>query len=212
MDQVRDLRRRARRILTRVVSTLIVVAASTFLSSCSGPTHYVRPAPAVEDNSLGPGDVFAVRVFGEQDMSQDYRVAPDGTIDFPYVGRLRVQGLAGTEVADTIRRRLVEDEILRNPQVSVYVKEINSRHILILGQVAHPGTLPFEQNMTIVQAITAAGGFTPLADQGRVRLTRRVRGGGQRSYALPVDMISEGRATNVSLAPNDIIVVPQSTF
>jgi polysaccharide export outer membrane protein len=164
----------------------------------------------MDDNALGPGDVFAVRVFGEQEMSQDYRVAQDGTIDFPYVGRLHVQGLEPTTVADQLRTRLREGEILRNPQVSVYVREINSRHILVLGQVAHPGTLTYEQNMTIVQAITASGGFSPLADQNRVRLTRRVRGGQQRSYIIPVEMISEGRAGNVLLAPNDIILVPQS--
>lgn len=194
--------------LARVVLAFVLLASGCFGANI----HYIPPPPAEEDNSLGPNDVFAVRVFGEQDLSQDYRVAADGTIDFPYVGRVRVQGLEPTEVADLLRRELEAREILRRPQVSVLVRETNSRRISVFGQVQRPGTFAYEQNMTIVQAITGAGGFTALADQANTRLTRRVRGGGQRSFRIPVDLVAEGRIANVTLAPGDIIFVPERTF
>ena len=194
-------------------STLPRLLCLLVLSACSPSTiTFVRPPAPVEDNTLGPGDVFGVRVFGEQDMSQEYRVSPDGTIDFPFVGRVRVMGMDPNRVADEIRTQLREREILVNPQVSVYIREFNSRRINVIGQVQRPGTFPFEQNMNIVQAISIAGGFTPIADQGSVRLTRKLRGGGQRSYVIPVDLIAQGRTGNVSMAPGDIIFVPERPF
>lgn len=180
---------------------------------CSGNSvHFTPPPPAADDNALGPGDVFGVRVFGEAELSQDYRVAPDGTIDFPYVGRVHVQGMTPTETADALRQQLHDRQILVNPQVSVIIREFNSRRINILGQVAHPGTFPFEQNMTIVQAVSLAGGFTALANQRSVRLTRRLRRSGTQSYEIPVDLIATGRASNVYLAPGDTIFVPENPF
>ncbi len=190
-----------------------LLALTLLLAGCaSGEVRFTQPPPPDTENVLGPNDVFAVRVFGEADMSADYRVAPDGSIDFPYIGRLRVQGLSTPQVADRIQTALVERQILRQPQVSIFVREINSRTISILGQVQHPGSFPFQQNMSIVQGITAAGGFTPLANQHSVRLTRRTRAGAAQSYEIPVDAIAEGRAATVTLAPGDVIVVPERAF
>lgn len=211
MDEVRSLRRRTCQLVAFCLTGLVL--SSVLGIACATTTvRFVPPPPAVEDNTLGPNDVFAVRVFGEQDMSQDYRVAPDGTIDFPYIGRIRVQGMEPSQIADTLRTELQNREILRNPQVSVFVRELNSRRISVLGQVQRPGTFPFEQNMTIVQAITAAGGFTALANASTVRLTRNVRGGGRRTYTIPVDLIAEGKIGNITLAPGDVIFVPERVF
>lgn len=189
------------------------VAVLSLSAGCAGgDLHFRPPPPAPEENVLGPNDVFAIRVFGEADMSADYRVAPDGSIDFPYLNRVHVQGLTPPQVADRIQTALLERQILRAPQVSVFVREVNSRTISILGQVQHPGTFPFQQNMNIVQGITTAGGFTPLASQGSVHLTRRVRAGGQQSYEIPVDAIVEGRVGTVLLSPGDVIFVPERAF
>jgi polysaccharide export outer membrane protein len=211
MGQAGSLSGRARQLVARALA-ILVVGFAVFAASagCAGSNvRFVPPPPAAEDNTLGVSDVFAVRVFGEQDMSQEYRIAPDGTIDFPYLGRIWVQGMEPSQIADTLRDRLREREILRDPQVSVYVRELNSRRVSILGQVQRPGTFPYEQNMTIIQAITAAGGFTPLAEQTLVRLTRNVRGSGRRSYTIPVNLIAEGRIANVNVAPGDVIFVPE---
>lgn len=169
------------------------------------------PAP-IEDLSLNAGDVFAIRVFGETDMSQDYRVAPDGTIDFPYLGRVHVAGSEPSRIADEIQGALRDRQILRNPQVSVYVRELSSRSITIVGAVARPGTFPFTPNMSIVQAVSVAGGFSGIADQSAVRLTRSVRGGSRRTYVIPVDMMIDGRIANITLGPGDVLSVPERVF
>jgi polysaccharide export outer membrane protein len=216
MDEARAVPgRQAQLVAVRAVfvAALLAINAAVSTAGCSGTNvNYRPPPPAVEDNSLGPGDVFAVRVFGEQELSQDYRVAQDGSIDFPYVGRIRVEGKEPTEVQDIIRRELLSREILRNPQVSVLVREVNSRRIRVFGQVQHPGSFTYRQGMTIVDAITEAGGFTAIADQGNTRLTRRIRGGRQRTYQVPVDQIAESRIGNVLLAPGDIVSVPERAF
>ncbi len=193
---------------------LRLVLATAVLASCFTGRRQLVPPPPADENTLGPGDVFQVRVFGEADLSQEYRVADDGTIDFPFLVRVRVQGLNTSQVADVIRTQLLQRQILRDPQVSVNVREVNSRRISVFGQVQHPGTFPFQHGMTIVQAITLAGGFTQLAAQGATRLTRRNRAvsGGQRTYNVPVNEILEDRASNVLLAPGDVIYVPESAL
>lgn len=196
--------------MTRLAFLLLATLA--YAACAGGELRFTAPPPAIDENVLGPNDVFAVRVFGETDMSADYRVAPDGSIDFPYIGRVQVQGMTPPQVADRLQTELHDRQILRQPQVSIFVREINSRTISILGQVQHPGTFPYLQNMNIVQGITAAGGFTPLANQHSVRLTRRVRSGGQRSYEIPVDAIAEGRAATVLLAPGDVLFIPERAF
>jgi len=215
MDQVRSVSWRSCKLVNwfnvfRFFFGYLLVCWALSFVACSPGVNFVRPEPALEDTSLGSGDVFVVRVFGEPELSQEYKVAEDGTIDFPYLGRLAITGRVPSQIADEIQRLLLEREILRYPQVSVLVKESNSKRLTILGSVQRPGTLPYESNMTIMEAITRAGGFSNLADDTRVRLTRRVRNGALRTYEIPCSLISDGRVENIRVAPGDIIFVPQS--
>jgi polysaccharide export outer membrane protein len=164
-----------------------------------------------EDTTLGAGDVFDVRVFGEADLSGTYRVAQDGTIDFPLVGRLAVASREPTEVADLIASRLRDGGMLRNPQVSVLVKEYNSKRISVVGAVARPGTFPMSAGLTVVQAISLAGGFTPLASRNQTVVTRRV---GDRvfRYRVAVDDVTDGQVADFPLAAGDILYVPERVF
>jgi polysaccharide export outer membrane protein len=160
--------------------------------------------------ALGPGDKFDIRVFGEPDFTGTYRVDPDGTISYPYVGQVKVDGLRPNEVSKLIREKLAE-KYLRNPQVSVLVQEQVSKKITIIGQVAHPGTFPFTANMNVVEAITVAGGFTPIASKDHTTITR-IEAGRKFSIEVPVGRIGEGKAQNVSVRPGDIISVPERMF
>lgn len=95
------------------------------------------------------------------------------------------------------------------PQVSVFVREVSSRRIDVIGQVARPGSLTFTPAMTIVQAISGAGGFTPLANRDRVVLIRSYRGQ-RRTFTIPVQGIIEGRFATVILSPGDVVNVPKN--
>ena len=135
---------------------LLLLVASTAGCPASRAIEIRRSeAPPKVDLSLGPGDVFDVRIFGENDLSGRYRVGGEGAIEFPLIGALKVAGLAPAEVGALIARRL-RDGILRSPQVSIFVVEQVSKKVHILGQVAKPGTFAYAPGMNIVEAITQA--------------------------------------------------------
>lgn len=173
----------------------------------STPVQAVELAP---DERLGIDDVFEVRVFGEQDLSDTYRVAADGTIDYPFVGRISVIGMRSGDVQELIATKL-KNGYLKNPQVSLMVREWNSRKVSVIGQVQKPGSVAYFPNMTIVDAIAAAGGFTGIASKNAVTL-RRENKGAVESRNCPVADISEGKAPNVILRPGDILVVEERLF
>lgn len=159
---------------------------------------------------LGSGDVVEVRVFGESDFSGLHRITASGHIDYPFCGRLAATGRTPSELGEAIATCL-RAGLLRQPQVTVSLREYNSRKIFVLGEVQKPGTFPYEDGMTVVQALSLAGGFTKLAAKNACNLTRTEEGR-ERRYALRVEEIALGRAPNVVLQPGDILFIPESFF
>ena len=192
------------------------ISACVFVLLCSCASRQHQPAGAVEavamapEERLGIDDVFEVRVFAEPDLSGAYRIAADGTVDYPFAGRISVVGLRSGDVQDLIASKL-RDGYVKHPQVSVMVKEWNSRKVSVIGQVQKPGAVVYFPNMTIVDAIAAAGGFTGIAAKNSVTLRREAKGAVE-SRNYPVADISEGRAPNVVLRPGDILVVEERLF
>lgn len=173
------------------------------------------PPPPVDDNvpsdRIGIDDVFDIRIFGETDLSGSYRVATDGTIDFPLAGRLEVAGITTTELQQLLVSRL-KDGYLKSPQISVMMKEWNSRKVSVLGQVKNPGPVPYRPSMTIVDAIASAGGFTPTAAKNSVNLRRESGDGKVQTRVYPVASITEGQSPNVLVRPGDVLVVDERLF
>lgn len=174
-----------------------------------------RPLPPTPDRAallqgalLGVGDVVEVRVYEEKELSGLFRVATDGTFQYPLVGKVQAGGLTPGALSDELTSRLKEG-FIRNPQVTVFVKESNSKKIFVLGEVNKPGTFPYEDSMTVVQAITMAGGFRELADKNRTVVTRVVDGT-EKKFVAPVESIGLGREQNVQLQPGDIVFVPET--
>jgi len=176
----------------------------------SGDSAVLPASREIVDDRLGVDDAFIVRVYGEPDLSGEYRVAMDGTIDFPLAGRIVVKGLEVGELQRQIVKRLKAGYLL-DPQVTVTVKEWNSRKVSVLGQVVRPGPIPYFPNMTIVDAIASAGGFTGVAAKNSVNLRREVTGKVE-TRTFPVADISEGRSPNVSILPGDVLVVEERLF
>lgn len=181
------------------------------LGACPGTGGtVVRTAdqPPTVDMSLGPADVFEVRVYGEPELTSTYRVSPEGSIDFPLIGSVVVKGMTAAQVAEQIRGRLVT--YVKQPQVSVFVKEINSKRVTVYGQVQRPGTVNFVEFMTITQAISVAGGLTAMAARDRVRVSRN-REGKTETVQVNLKEVAEGNATYY-LQPGDEIFVPERVF
>jgi polysaccharide export outer membrane protein len=193
-----------------------LVLSIALLSACASRGGTLPPAaladrPAeVVASTLGPGDVFEVRVFQEPELSGVYQVGPQGDIIFPLCKRVLVGGLDANGAAERLRACLA-DGYLRNPQVSVLVKEYNSKKIFVFGEVQKPGTFAYEDGMSVVQAVTLAGGFTRTASQNSTSVTRRVNGQ-EVKVKVNVEDIALGKAVNFTLEPGDIVYVPESLF
>lgn len=193
--------------MIRWIGFLLVLAGG-----CRGPVDTTTiPPPSTNDTTLGASDVFEVRVFNEVALTGQYRVAQDGTIDFPLIGQLQVAGLEPAAVARNIENELRRREFLRDPQVSVFVQEYLSKRVSVVGAVSAPGTFPVGTGMTLVQAITLAGGFHEMADRNGTTLSRRVEGEIQR-FRVPVDEITSGQRADVPIGAGDIINVPRRVF
>jgi len=194
-----------------LIATLLVLASGSPACSKRGVQVTEVPPPATDDTTLGPGDVFSVRVYGEEAMTGAHQVAPDGTINFPLLGAIQVNGLEPTDVAQKIQAELIAQDFLRSPHVSVYVEEYASKRISVVGAVANPGTFPLEPGMTVVQAISMAGGFSSLADRDGTVVTRRIDEDIIR-YRVPVARVTKGQAEDIEVAAGDIIFVPERLF
>ncbi|MFT3922635.1 MAG: polysaccharide biosynthesis/export family protein [Myxococcales bacterium] len=177
--------------------------------------HSGASAPPVqapeEDTTLGSGDVFEVRVFGEKDLTGKYQVGPDGTINYPFLGNITVAGKEAVEVANAIRDGLKNGQYLLNPSVSVFVEQSNSKRISVLGAVGKPGTQVIVPGLTVVQAVSNSGGFTPLASKDDTVVTRRLNGKLEK-YRIPVTEITRGNAEDFPLRAGDIVFVPERVF
>ena len=193
-------------------------AALLLLAACApggrGPAAPSLPSSAspldLVAAALGPGDVFEVRVFQEPELSGVFQVGPQGDIIFPLCKRVVVGGLSANGVAEKLRACL-SDGFLRDPQVSVLVKEFNSKKIFVFGEVQKPGTFAYEEGMSIIQALTLAGGFTKTAAQNSTSVTRNVNGQEVKVKVNAQD-IALGKAPNYRLEPGDIVFVPESLF
>jgi protein involved in polysaccharide export with SLBB domain len=192
------------------------VAAVTFglaaaLGGCGDPppSEYPSQEVHVEDSRLGIGDKIAIRVFygRGKEMNSEYTIDVHGGIAFPLLGDIEVLGLSRGELERTLQEQL-SDGYLVNPVVSVDLMEVRSRQITILGQVASPGTLPYFEGMSIVEAISQAGGFTAMARKNSVRVTRH-NGKEKKDYTVPVEAIAENRADRFLVRPGDVIFVPE---
>jgi polysaccharide export outer membrane protein len=195
----------------------LLVAASigmiSLAAGCGSSNQNMRVdlPPPTEKSTVGPGDVFTMEIVGERELPKEYQVASDGTVDIPYLQTVPVAGLEPQEIARLVRKLLIEKQVLSDPSVVVQVKEYNSRRITILGQVAKPGTFPYTTGLTLIQALSQAGGLTGIANLDKVNLTRRTTGG-SRTVVVSVGPIMEGRASDIPLQSGDRIFVHERLF
>jgi protein involved in polysaccharide export with SLBB domain len=200
--------------IARLLRRCALVALLTLLvagcGSQSAPRATTLPPPS-EKTVIGPGDVFSMQIVTEKDLPAEYQVASDGTVDLPYVQTLSVAGLEPQEIARLVRQHLIQKKILTDPIVVVQVKEYHSRTVILLGQVAKPGSFPLTPGLSLMQAISLAGGLTAIANDDNVTLTRKVDKG-TKTVNVSVDAITDGKAPDVPLQAGDRIYVHERLF
>lgn len=151
----------------------------------------------ISDYVLGSGDRVRVVVFGQDDLSGEFKVDGAGNISLPLIQVVKAAGLTLRQLEQTITNKLKPD-FLKNPRVSLEV--LNYRPFYIIGQVKNPGSYPYVAGMTVVNAIALAGGYTYRASESKVLITQ-VKGGKQRPA---------NRSTRV--LPGDVIEIPERFF
>jgi polysaccharide biosynthesis/export protein len=165
------------------------------------------------DYIIGPEDVLEITVWKNSDLSKQVQVRPDGRISLPLVGDVSAVGRTATQLTVDIATRL--RSYMENPTVSIVVKEVNSYAIYVLGEVIAPGKYPLKSKTTLLQAITVAHGFTPVAARNKIVVFRFGKDGEaltkiKASYDDIV--LRDGSSQNIELKPGDQIVVPSETM
>lgn len=183
----------------------------------SGAQQAAGAAPTTEYR-LFARDLVRVSVHGEEDLKAlDRRIDGAGRISLPLISAVEIKGLTPAEAEAAIAKVYLDEQILIRPQVSVAVIEYSPREISVLGQVREPGkiALPIEAaNLSIVEAVSKAGGFTRIAKSDSVRVTRIVENGSEESTVVDVARLLDGRGTGETFAllPGDVVFVPERIF
>jgi protein involved in polysaccharide export with SLBB domain len=166
------------------------------LAGCAGQLSSLPPLPAAEEGpyQLGAGDRLRLQVFGQEDLSQEYIVSDSGAITVPLIGAVDAEGRTVAELEEEIARQLSAG-ILVNPNVTAEV--LTYRPFFVLGETRSPGQYPYVPRMTVLTAVSMAGGFTFRAEKDAVSITRMADGQMSEFRADPLDFVQPGDVVNV---------------
>jgi polysaccharide export outer membrane protein len=197
----------------------ILLIAVTISARAQDATENQKPAkaaaPAVATKAatidpnyvIGAQDVLDISVWKEPEVSRTVPVRPDGKISLPLLNDVQAAGLTPSQLAAQLTESL--KRFVANPQVTVIVTTINSQRIYIMGEVTRPGAYPMLPGMTVLQALSSGGGFTPYANLKKIYLLRQ-ENGKQTKYAFNYKEVIGGKnpEQNIQLKAGDTIVVP----
>jgi polysaccharide export outer membrane protein len=169
------------------------------------PTAETRNALAA-DTPIGPLDKVKVTVFRVPDLSGDYQVGADGTLDMPLIGKVDARDQSATQLAATLKQRYGQ-RYLSSPDITVQVIDSNQRNVVVEGSVRTPGTFPIAGTSTLLGVIAEAKGIDPdTGNERRVAIFRRIDGQ-MKAAAFDVIAIREGKMENPVVYPGDLVVV-----
>lgn len=209
--------------MTRICSIIALVGmtATTALAESKLPDVNPPREPAHEKSSLivttdyliGPEDVLEITVWKSPDLSKTVQVRPDGRISLPLIGDVTAVSQTSVQLTDEISTRL--KAYVENPAVSIVVKEVNSYAIFVLGEVVKPGRYPLKSKTTLLQAVTLASGFTPVASRNKIVIFRFPNDGEaliKIKASFDDIVLRDGTNQNIELKPGDTIVVPSESM
>ena len=185
------------RLLFKQGRTIGVWLPLIFFLWLAAATALAQPADSVY--RLGPGDRIIIKVFGEEDLSMDFRLNDTGRLNYPFLGELAVGGLTVAELEQLITRGL-KDSYLHDPAVTVSIAEY--RPFFLYGEVQKPGGIPYQPKLTVERAIALGGGFTERASRSKIEV---VRASDPKHKAARVELSDP-------VFPGDIVTVKQSLF
>ena len=201
----------------RLFASALVVASIGLLALSAAPTSPTpksdAPKPEVTkiDYVLQPSDLIRVQIAFEEDLNREVRISQENTVNLPLIGSVDLKGKTARQ-AEEIIRALYDRDYLVNPQVNLIVLEYAPRNVFVSGSVGAQGVVPFprEQGLTLIDAISRAGGFNRLADKKHVTLKRTNADGKTETFTINAEDLMKGDSTETwPLQPNDVIFVPE---
>jgi polysaccharide export outer membrane protein len=200
-------------------SVMVLLLVGTFVTqahttAAQDPIQATGTDPAVKavtpqdpNYVIGPQDMLDISVWKEAELTRTIPVRPDGKISMPLLNDVRAAGLTPNQLAAQITMSL--KRFVTDPQVTVIVTQINSQRVYILGEVTRTGAYPLLPGMTLLQALSSAGGFTQFANRKKIYMFR-TENGKQNKYPFDYKAVVDGKRTdeNVVLKAGDTIVVP----
>ena len=162
---------------------------------------------------IGAEDVLEITVWRNQDLSKTVQVRPDGRISMPIIRDITAVGKTPSQLAEEMTNKL--KEYVQNPVVAVSLKEVHSSNIFVLGEVVRPGRYPLLSKTTLLQGVTIAGGFTPIAARNQIVIFRCTESapGMKRLTASYDDIVLRGGITeNFELKSGDTVVIPSEAM
>ena len=205
--------------LTRAAALSVALGLPIMLlSACEapGPTADTIEWPAPEDYTyiIGPGDSLGIFVWRNGELSRTVPVRPDGKISVPLVEDLVAAGKTPTELAREIEKVL--STYVREPLVTVIVggfQGVFDTQIRVLGEATSPTSLPYRDQMTLLDVMVAVGGLTTFADGNQSKLVRYIKNEPQVVVVRLDDLVKDGDiSANVPVAPGDVIIIPEAWF
>jgi polysaccharide export outer membrane protein len=196
-------------LVTAIVLFMLATQAGAQNKAGTADASSTAPKAATADPNyvIGGQDVLDISVWKEAELTRTVPVRPDGKISLPLLNDVQAAGLTPTQLAAQITESL--KKFVTNPQVTVIISQINSQRIYILGEVNRAGAYPLLPNMTILQGLSSAGGFTLYASLKKIYMFR-MENGKQVKYPFNYKDVISGKATdeNIVLRAGDTIVVP----
>lgn len=186
------------------ITSLLLIVLLTGAAHASDQKLHAAPGDAY---LIGSGDVLEISLWKNEDLRNEVAVLPDGTISFPLIGEIHASERTLAELKEQIREKI--EKYVPDPVLSVSVKSVNSMHIFIIGRVNHPGRFVLNANITVLQALSMAGGFNPFAEKDDIRIFRQ-ENGVTTIHLFNYDKVSRGKhlEENIMLKRGDVIVVP----
>ena len=181
---------------------------SADVSSVSNSVSPQAPKPHDDGFVIGNGDVLAISVWKQPDLSRSIPVRSDGKISLPLIGDVQATGQTPLKLEEDLTHRL--QPYLNEPEVTVIVEQINSQKFNILGKVAKPGSYSLVNSTTVLDAIALAGGCREFAKQKSIYILRRHPDGSEVRFPFNYQDVIKGKNTaqNIELQPHDTVVVP----
>ena len=177
------------------------------VKSDQGATAQSAPKSGPVGYRIGEQDVLTITVWREPELSGTVMVRPDGMVTLPLVNDVHASGLTPDELRDFLTEKL--RTYVNVPQVTVSVREINSRKVFVIGQVGREGSYRINSTSTVLQIIAEAGGLKDFANKKGIYVLRN-QNGSQVRLAFNYDKVirAKGNHDNIQLQPGDTIVVP----